>query len=237
MKTYHVSTAGRIRAAILLLTLVALAFYAGRKAWGLWLGLTAKPSDVFLFNLNLNTTVPALLLTLVALAAIPVAWYLLVELLTVVRLNESGILITAPGYRLFYRWNEVTALDVLTGPAEDTAVCLRVETASTEENPPEAEPAVSAATSEPDATDEIAPYLSEADLREDKTARQRAQIARRQEKLKLSARVTRPDGRGLPAWLRWLYPQARQPDKLLLYPALEDRSLLLAEIESHLAKV
>ena len=63
------------------------------------------------------------------------------------------------------------------------------------------------------------------------------QEARRQEALKLRARATRPDGRGLPAWIRWLYPQVRQPDRLLLYPALEDRTLLLAEIEGHLAKV
>lgn len=237
MKTYHVSTLGRIRAAILLITLAALAFYAGRKAWGLWRGLTAKPSDVFLFNLNLNTTVPAFLLTLVALAAIPVGWYLLIELMTVVRLNESGILLTAPGYRLFYRWNEVTALDVISGPAEDAAVCLRVETASAETEPAEAIPTRTADIAGPEANDEIAPYLSEADLREDKTARQRVRATRRQEALKIRARATRPDGRGLPSWMRWLYPQVRQPDRLLLYPALEDRTLLLAEIEGHLAKV
>jgi hypothetical protein len=232
MKTYHVSKAGRFRAAILLITLAVLALYSGRKAWGLWRGISAKPSDVFLFNLNLNTTVPALLLTLVTLAALAVIWYLVVELLTVVRLNESGLLITAPGYRLFYRWNEVVTLDVITGPVEDAPVCLRVETAVEE-----AQPETEATPVADDSADEIAPYLSEADLREDKTARQRARELRRKATARVQARATRPDGRALPGWMRLLYPQVRQPDRLLLYPALEDRVLLLAEIESHLAKV
>jgi hypothetical protein len=223
---------GRVRAAILLLALVAIAFYAGRKAWGLWRGLTAKPSDVFLFNFNLKTTVPAILLFLVALACLALVWYLLVELLTEVRLSEGGLIVTAPGYRIFYRWNEVMALDVINGPVEDAAVCLRVETI-TEAAATEAEAALPKAKP----NDEIAAYLSEADLREDKAARQRAIVARRLEMAQRRARATRPDGRALPIWVRLLYPQARRPDQLLLYPALEDRTLLLAEIESHLAKV
>ncbi|MEI6047005.1 MAG: hypothetical protein WCS37_21870, partial [Chloroflexota bacterium] len=173
MKTYRVSTFGRFRAAILLLALAALAFYTGRKAWGLWQGLTAKPSDAFLFNFNLNTTVPAFLLSLVALSSLAVAWYLLVELLTEVRLSESGLLVTAPGYRLFYRWGEMKALDVINGPVEDAAVCLRVEM----ETAPDL--AVAEVLPETKPNDEIAAYLSEADLRKDKVARQRVRAARR----------------------------------------------------------
>ncbi len=232
MKVYRVSRIGRLQAIILLVTLAAIAFYAGQKAWGLWRGLTAKPSDVFLFNLNLNTTVPAFLLTLVALGCLWAGWYLLVELLTQVRLSDGGLLLTAPGYRVFYRWNEITALDVLNGPAEDAAVRLQVETAS---DPTEVETEAEPAEQPP--ADEIAAYLSEADLREDKAARERAKAARRQEQERLRARATRPDGRVLPLQFRLLYPQAHRPDQLLFYPALEDRAGLLAEIESHLAKV
>ena len=236
MKTYRVSRMGRIRTAILILMLLAVAVYAGRKAWGLWRGLTAKPSDVFLFNLNLNTTVPAVLLTLLTLAAVTVIWYLVLELLSQVDLSENGILLHAPGYRLFYRWNEITALDVISGPAEDAAVCLRVETETQVQNDPATSVAETVADLEP-SPDEIAPYLTAADLRKDKTAQKRARTARQQTFARLRARATRPDGRGLPVWLHLLYPQARHPDRLLLYPALENRTLLLAEIESHLAKV
>jgi hypothetical protein len=172
------------------------------------------------------------LLFLVFLAGLAVAWYLLIELLTEVHLSEGGLIVTAPGYRIFYRWNEVAALDVINGPVEDAAVCLRVET-TTDAAATEAEAALPEA--EPD--DEIAAYLSEADLRKDKATRQRAVAARRLEMAQRRARATRPDGRVLPIWVRLLYPQARRPDQLLLYPTLEDRTLLLSEIESHLAKV
>lgn len=228
MKSYHVSTTARIRTALLLLGLLAIGVYAGRKAWGLWSGLSAKPADAFLFNLDLNTTVPAALLTLTALACGPVAWYLLIELLTKVAVSDSGLLVSAPGYRLFYRWNEVATLDVLTGPAEDAAVCLRVETVS------EATTLPSPAQVVPAPKDEIALFLSEADLREDKAARSQARAARSQELARLQSRATRPDGRALPAWMRLLYPQARRPDRLLLYPSLQSRTLLLAEIEQRL---
>lgn len=231
MKAYCVSRIGRIRAAILLVTLAVIVLYAGRKALGLYSGITAKASDVFLFNLNLNTTVPAILLTLVALSALAVGWYLLVELITKVELTEGGLLIHAPGYRIFYRWSEVAALDVLNGPVEDAAVCLRIETA----NQTEDEEGADQTELEPD--DEIAPYLSEAVLREDKAAHQRIRAARRQQLALIQARATRHDGRALPSWVRLLYPQARRPDRILLYPGIEDRTLLLTEIESHLAKV
>jgi hypothetical protein len=36
--------------------------------------------------------------------------------------------------------------------------------------------------------------------------------------------------------VRLLYPQARYPDRLLLYPSLEERPALVAEIERHLAR-
>lgn len=229
MKTYRVTNLGRFRAAILLTTLAVLGLYAGRKAWGLWRGLTAKPYDAFLFNLDLNTTVPAALLTLIALACFAVGWYLLVELLTVVTLSDGGLQVRAPGYRLFYRWPEITALDVVNGPVEDATVCLRVETDVTT--------APASAPAEPEIHDEIAPFLSEADLREDKAARSRARAVRRRQLALLQSRAILPDGRPLPAWMRLLYPQTRHPDRLLFYPALENRTLLLAEIEGHLAKV
>ncbi|HEX2916799.1 MAG TPA: hypothetical protein VH186_38930 [Chloroflexia bacterium] len=235
MKTYHVSTAGRVRAAAVLVTLALIFLYSARKALGLWTAV-AKPSDPYLFNLNLNTTIPAILLTLVALGCAGVAWYVVMELLSKVRVDESGILLHAPGYRLFYRWNEVTGVDVLNGPEEDAAACLSVEvntgqaTNEAGENAP--------VTTKPSAEkDEIAAYLSEADLREDRKVRQQQQQVRRQQLAQVRARATRPDGRALPVWMRLLYPQARHPDRILLYPSLDERVELITEIEKHLARV
>lgn len=228
MKTYRISKAGRIRAGLLLVVLAVIFLYTGRKAIGLWSGITAKPTDPLLFNLNLNTTVPAFFLTLLALGCLGVAWYVVVEMLSEVRVDESGILVFAPGYRLFYRWNEITSIDVLHEPEEDTAACLRVETSA---SAPRLEPA------QPETgPDEIAAYLSEADLREDRATRRRQQQTRRQQVALVRSRATRPDGRPVPVWLRLLYPQARRPDRLLLYPSLDDRAALVSEIEQHLAR-
>jgi hypothetical protein len=221
MKTYRLSRAGRIRAGLLLVTLAVIALYSARKALGLWAGAPVKPSDPNLFGINLNTTVPAFLLTLVALGCVATAWYVVVEMLTVVRLDESGILLHAPGYRLFYRWNEITAIDVMQEPEEDAPATLRVAL------PPNAEAAFHLEEAELEADeepDEVAAFLSEADLRENRQLRQRQVQARRRHFEAIRARATRPDGRTLTPWLR------------LLYPTLEDRPALIAEIEQRLAQ-
>lgn len=233
MKTYAVSAGGRVRAGVTLLILVLVFLYSSRKAVGLWGGASAKPSDPQLLGLNLNTTVPAFLLTLVALGCLGVAWYLVVELLSRVRLDEAGIALEAPGYRLFYAWNKITSIDVLVEPEEDAAACLQVEVAGA--RLPLAQADLSA--DDPTDTDEIAVYLSEADLRENRARRRRQLQARRDLAASLQSRATRPDGRPLPLWMRLLYPQTRRPDRLLLYPTLEDRPALIAEIERHLARV
>src|SRR4051795_12937171 len=103
MKVYRLSRGGRLRAGLLLFTLAVIALYCGRKALGLWGGASAKPSDPNLMGVNFNTTVPAFLLSLVALGCVATAWYVVIEILSEVRLDESGILLYAPGYRLFYR--------------------------------------------------------------------------------------------------------------------------------------
>ena len=126
MKVYRLSRAGRIRAGLLLLTLAVIALYSGRKALGLWGGASAKPSDPNLMGMNFNTTVPAFFLSLVALGCLATAWYVIIEMLSEVRLDNSGILLYAPGYRLFYRWNEISAIDVLQEPEEDAPATLRV---------------------------------------------------------------------------------------------------------------
>ena len=72
-------------------------------------------------------------------------------------------------------------------------------------------------------------------MRENRQLRRRKAQARRRQFQAIRARCTRPDGRELSPWLRLLYPQARRPDRLLLYPTLEDRPALIAEIEQHLA--
>lgn len=233
MKIYRLSRAGRIRAGLLFVTLAVIALYSGRKAWGLWGGASAKPSDPNLLGLNFNTTVPAFLLTLVALGCLATTWYVVIEMLTEVRLDESGILLCAPGYRLFYRWNEISAIDVLQEPEEDAPATLRVavpsDTGTTAFLPDDAE------LEEEEEPDEIAAFLSEADLRENRRLRRRQAQVRRRQLRAVQAHATRPDGRELSPWLRALYPQARRPDRLLLYPTLEDRPALIAEIERHLA--
>jgi hypothetical protein len=233
MKIYRLSRAGRIRAGLVLLTLAVIALYSGRKAMGLWSGVSAKPSDPNLMGLNFNTTVPAFFLSLVALGCLATAWYVIVEMLSEVRLDESGILLYAPGYRLYYRWNEISAIDVLQEPEEDAPATLRVaapsDTGTTAFLPDDAE------LEEDEEPDEVAAFLSEADLRENRRLRRRQAQVRRRQLRAIRARCTRPDGRALSPWLRVLYPQAWRPDHLLLYPALEDRPALIAEIERHLA--
>ncbi len=232
-KTYRVTPRGRLRAAILLLTLVIISGFSARKALGLWQGVSSKPSDLVFLNLDFNTTVPALILSLLALSSLLVVWFLVVEMVTQVTLSENGLLIRAPGFRLFYPWKEIAALEVLTGPAEDCPVVLQVGTN------PKLTPILEAGPGEdkPEIKDDIAFFLSEADLREDKNARRKAREERRLKEMELRSRITRPDGRKTSVWFRFIYPQVNRPDRLLFYPALEERNLLLAEIEEYLAKV
>jgi hypothetical protein len=204
---------------------------------GLWGGVSAKPSDPHLFGVNLNTTVPAFFLTLIALGCVATAWYVVVEMLSEVRLDESGILLHAPGYRLFYRWNEISAIDVLHEPEEDAPAALRVSLPANAEGSAVSGAALDeTALEDNEEPDDIAAFLSEADLRENRQLRRRQRQARRRQFAAIRARCTRPDGRELAPWLRLLYPQAWRPDRLLLYPTLEERPALIAEIEQHLAR-
>lgn len=234
MKIYRLSRAGRVRAGLLLFTLAVIAVYSARKALGLWGGASAKASDPTLLGVNLNTTVPAFFLSLVALGCLATAWYVVVEMLSEIHLDNSGILLHAPGYRLFYRWNEISAIDVLQEPEEDAPATLRIALPTDGAIP-------GAAVDDTDMDDDeepdaVAVFLSEADLRENRQLRRRKLQARRRQFAAIRARCTRPDGRELNPWLRLLYPQARRPDRLLLYPTLEDRPALIAEIEQRLAQ-
>lgn len=238
MKVYRLSRAGRIRAGLLLATLAVIMLYSARKAMGLWSGATARPSDPTLFGLNLNTTVPAFFLSLIALGCLATAWYVVVEMLSEVRLDNSGILLHAPGYRLFYRWNEISAIDVLHEPEEDAPATLRVASLPSEGGPGGPGAALEDPNLDTDEEpDDIAAFLSEADLRENRQLRRRKLQARRHQLAAIQARATRPDGRALSPWLRLFYPQTRRPDRLLLYPMLEDRPALIAEIEQRLGQV
>ena len=237
MKVYRLSRAGRVKAGLLLATLAVIALYSARKAMGLWGGASAKPSDPNLMGVNLNTTVPAFLLSLLAVGCVAVAWYVVVEMLSEIHLDNSGILLHAPGYRLFYRWSEIAAIDVLQEPEEDAPAILRVSVPAGTDLPgspslPPEEPDLD----DDEEPDEVAAFLSEADLRENRQLRRRKAQERRRRLAVIRARCTRPDGRELNPWLRFLYPQARRPDRLLLYPALEDRPTLIAEIEQRLAQ-
>jgi hypothetical protein len=237
MKTYRLSRAGRVRAGLLLATLAVIALYSARKALGLWGGVSAKPSDPTLFGLNLNTTVPAIFLSLIALGCLATAWYVVVEMLSEVRLDDSGILLNAPGYRLFYRWNEISAIDVLQEPEEDAPATLRVASLPSDSGAAgQGVPLDEADLDVDEEPDDIAVFLSEADLRENRQLRRRKLQARRRHFAAVLARATRPDGRALTPWFRVFYPQARRPDRLLLYPTLEDRPALIAEIERRLGQ-
>ena len=227
MKTYHVSTIGRIRLGCILAILALILVYSAHKALGLWRGTSAKPSDPQIFQIDLNTTLPALLLTLVALGCLGAGWALVCELMTRVQLDDQGILLQAPGYRLFYEWQQIAELEVIQEPEDDTTARLHIAmTATVPEVEEEAEP------------DELAEYLSAADRPANKQLRRRQREQHRQQMILVSKQLTGHVADRLPSpWLRWLYPQVRRPDTLLLYPSLADRTALISEIEQQLARV
>lgn len=107
MQTYRSSKTSLLKIGTILLILVLIFGYSSRKAAGLWGGTTARSSDPLLFGLNLNTTIPAIFLTLVALSSALVGWYLLVELLTKITVTENGLTVSAPGFQRVYRWSEI----------------------------------------------------------------------------------------------------------------------------------
>jgi len=190
-------------------------------------GSAAKSSDLILFGLNLNTVIPALLLLTVAVGCGVVIWYQVVELLTRLELTENGLRLFAPGYRLFYRWDEISGMDVINGPQEDCAARLYVATGAgqpVEEAEKPANPA------------EVTTYLSDIDRRKNKEAHRQEKQQRKTQIQTVRARATRADGQQLKFWLRLVYPQARRPDQIFLYPALDDRDKILAEIKGHLSK-
>ena len=227
MKVYRVSRNGRLRALIILTVLGFIFIYTGRKVLGLWSGVTAKPTDLILFGLDMNTVVPAFLLFIIAVACIPVGWYLIVELLTSVEITDSGIGVKTPGYRIFYRWSEVAGIDVMVGPQEDASARLNISTNISK----------SVQESQLEETGwahgSIQVYLSVFDRSESKAQHLKARKQRKKWRTLVLNRATRPDGRPLGYWMRLLYPQARHPDQILLYPALEDRVALLLEIKGH----
>ena len=233
---YNVSKASRIKAAILFVTIAVIAVYAAQKAWGLW-HTPGRDFDLTLFGLDMDNIVPAILLSVVAIAAIPAIWYIVVELVTTVKMDEAGILLKAPGYRIYYRWDEIKDFHVISGPVEDAATTLQVETLTTDdlENQKynlQTEDELSLQTE----IDPVEPFLSEADLRENKKVRQRNKIVREAQLALIKRRAVSNDGSQLKWWVRLLYPQALRPDRLLLYPALDNRTALLAQIERFLGR-
>jgi hypothetical protein len=220
MKVYRVSNKGKVRAGILLTTIGILFLYTARKALGLWQNSPKKDTDLLLFGLNLNSALPALLLSLVALACIPVCWYLLVELFTHIEISDSGIGITAPGYRIYYRWSEVSRIDVLESIQEDSVARLSISTNDIPEIASE--------------ENHSGTFLSEPDRNANREERKLSRQRRKQGLSLIQTRATHADGRALNLWTRVLYPQARRPDQMLLYPALDDRANLLAEIRGYL---
>ncbi|MEI7554977.1 hypothetical protein [Candidatus Chlorohelix sp.] len=220
MKVYRVSNKGKVRAEILLITIGILFLYTARKTLGLWQNSQKKDTDLLLFGINLNSTFPALLLSLIALACIPVCWYLLVELFTHIEISDSGIGISAPGYRIYYRWSEVSRIDVLESIQEDAVARLGITTNDI--------PGIASEEKHSDT------FLSEPDRN---SIREERKLTRQRHKQRLSliqTHATRADGRALSPWTRLLYPQARRPDQMLLYPALNNRADLLAEIKGYL---
>ncbi len=216
-----------MRSAIIIITLAVILLYSLRKSLGLWSSSAGKSSDLILFGLNLNTSVPALLLLVVAVGCGVVIWYQLIELLTRLELTENGLRLFAPGYRLFYRWDEIRAMDIINRPQEDCAARLSVATGvvqSTEEVEKPANPA------------EVTTYLSEIDRRKNKEAHRQEKVQRKAQIQVVRARATRADGQQLGFWLRLVYPQTRRPDQIYLYPALDERDKILAEIKGHLSK-
>jgi hypothetical protein len=125
MKKYKASRHNYIGSGILIATLVIIALFCGRKAFGLWLGLSAKPSDPQLWGINLATTFPAFLLTLVTLGATGAIWYLLCELLTVIELTDQHLTVRYPGYKVQYQWSQLAGVEVLDEGTEDTPLVLQ----------------------------------------------------------------------------------------------------------------
>jgi hypothetical protein len=102
MQEFRVSAAGRNKAVLLVITLGVVALYAAQKAWGLW-HVPVRDSDPTFFSIDLAKVMPAGLLTLVVLAAVATGWFIVVELLVVVALDETGICFKAPGLYINYR--------------------------------------------------------------------------------------------------------------------------------------
>jgi hypothetical protein len=127
MKKYKINRAGKVRSGILIVTLAVIALFCGRKAFGLWLGLSAKPSDPQVWGINLATTFPAFLLTLVTIGAVGVIWYLLNELLTVLELSDKGLTIRSPGYRAHYQWSKLNGFEIIAGDEEDAPLVLSLK--------------------------------------------------------------------------------------------------------------
>jgi len=99
------------------------------------------------------------------------AWYVIVEMLSEIHLDNSGFCCSAPGYRLFYRWNEISAIDVLQEPEEDRPATLRVVLPV--DWPASALSGVALDELEledEEEPDDVAAFLSEADLRENRQA-------------------------------------------------------------------
>lgn len=121
MQTYRSSKSSLLKIGTILLILVLVFGYSSRKAVGLWAGTTARSTDPVLFGLNLNTTVPAIFLTLVALASLLVGCYLLLELLTKITVDENGLTVSAPGLQRVYRWSEIEKEAVSASEVSDEA--------------------------------------------------------------------------------------------------------------------
>jgi hypothetical protein len=172
MKIYRSGRNGYLRSGILIATLALLALFCGRKAFGLWLGLSAKPTDPQLWGINLATTFPAFLLTLITISAVMVMWYLVCELLTTIELTDQGLSLRSPGYRVNYQWSQIQTVEVIDEGSEDTPLVIR--------------------------------------LKGDKLPREKTLIK------------------------QMFYRQAKQLDRLLLYPVLEDRAALKDELVARL---
>jgi hypothetical protein len=123
---YQSAKIGRLQVGAAIIILGLIAAYTARKAFGLWRGDNAKISDPYLFGFNLNTTVPALLLTGVALACAVAIWYLVLELLTKITVTDESVTVTAPGYKRIYRWEEIAGVQSENQPEDDRASRLRL---------------------------------------------------------------------------------------------------------------
>jgi hypothetical protein len=144
-------------------------------------------------------------------------------------MSEGGICVSAPGYRVFYRWEEVAGIDMMVGLQEDAAASLKIITGAEPQSVPDEK-----AASPQETPVRADTYLSEQDRRLDRASRKLIRQQHKEELQQIQSRATHHDGRKLGFWTRLLYPQARRPDRILLYPALEDRAVILSEIRGHL---